>query len=80
MEIRMIKRTYRLEGMHCSNCAMRVESIEDELPGIKRVSASYQKGQMVVEFNEALVSEIEILAAVKRIGYSALAMNDMGLG
>lgn len=76
----MIKRTYRLEGMHCSNCAMRVESIEDELPGIKRVSASYQKGQMVVEFNEALVSEIEILAAVKRIGYSALAMNDMGLG
>ncbi|MDP2995275.1 MAG: heavy-metal-associated domain-containing protein, partial [Anaerolineales bacterium] len=54
-------KTYRVEGMHCPNCAMNVESIEDDLPGIKQVSASYQKGQMVVEFDEAKVSEAQIL-------------------
>jgi copper chaperone CopZ len=67
----MVKNTYRVEGMHCPNCAMNVESIEDDLPGIKQVSASYQKGQMVVEFDEAKVSEAQILAALDKRGYQA---------
>jgi copper chaperone CopZ len=67
----MVKKTFRVEGMHCSNCPMEVESIEDDLPGIKQVSASYQKGKMVVEFDETLVSEAEILAAVEKKGYHA---------
>jgi copper chaperone CopZ len=70
----MVKKTYRVEGMHCSNCPMIVESIEDDLPGIKQVSASYQKGQMLVEFDETLVSEEEILSAVEKKGYHAEKM------
>jgi len=68
----MMKITYRVEGMHCSNCAMNIEGIEDDLPGIKQVLASYQKGQMVVEFDEAKVSEAQILAEVVKRGYEAL--------
>jgi copper chaperone CopZ len=67
----MVKKIFRVEGMHCSNCPMELESIEDDLPGIKQISASYQKGQMVVEFDETLVSEEEILAAVEKKGYHA---------
>ena len=67
----MVNKTYRVEGMHCPNCAMNVESIEDDLPGIKQVSASYQKGRMVVEFDEAKVSEAQILAALEKRGYQA---------
>jgi copper chaperone CopZ len=48
---------------------MNIEGIEDDLPGIKQISASYQKGQMVVEFDEARVSENQILEAVKERGY-----------
>lgn len=57
--------------MQCPNCALRIESIEDDLPGIRQVSASYQKGQMVVEFDETIVSDSEIIAAVKKVGYTA---------
>lgn len=67
----MIKKIFRVEGMHCSNCAMNIEGIEDDLPGIKQISASYQKGQMLVEFDEAKVSEGQILAAVEKRGYQA---------
>jgi copper chaperone CopZ len=67
----MIKKTYRVEGMHCSNCAMNIEGIEDDLAGIRKVSASYQKGMMVVEFDEVKVSEAQILAAVEKRGYQA---------
>ncbi len=70
----MIKRTFRVDGMTCPNCVMRVESIEDDLPGVKQVSASYQKGRMIVEFDETMVGEAEILAAVKKAGYTAEAL------
>ncbi len=71
----MVKKVFRVDGMHCSNCPMTVESIEDDLPGIKQVSASYQKGQMVVEYDESRVSEAQILAAVEAKGYHAALMN-----
>lgn len=66
-----MKKTYRVSDMHCANCVMRIEGIEDELPGIKRIEASYHKGQMAVEFDETKVSEAEILAAVEAKGYHA---------
>ncbi len=69
----MIKKTYAVSDMHCSNCVMRIESLEDTLPGIKSVAASYRKGQMTVEFDETRLSEAQILAAVEKLGYTATA-------
>jgi copper chaperone CopZ len=69
----MVKKIFHVTDMHCSNCAMKIESLEDELPGIKSISASYQKGLLTVEFDEQLLSEADILTAVKRQGYTALA-------
>ena len=66
-----MKKTFHVLDMHCSNCAMRIESIEDELPGVKSVSASYQKGQVVVEYDEQQVTPEAIVAAVKKQGYTA---------
>jgi copper chaperone CopZ len=71
----MVKKTYRIDGMHCSNCAMNIEGIEDDLPGIRQVCASYAKSQMVVEFDEAMVSEVQIITAVEQRGYMATPAN-----
>ena len=68
----MVIKTYRVKGMHCSNCAMNIEGIEDDLPGVKQVSASYQKAQMTVEFDEEKVSEKQIFSEVEKRGYQAL--------
>ena len=65
----MIKKTYKIKDMDCPNCAMKLEGIEDKLPGIKTVSASYRYGNMKVEFDPALVSEREIMAAIEGLGY-----------
>lgn len=69
----MIKKTYIVSDMHCVNCAMRIEGIEDDLQGVKSVSASYKKGQMTVEFDEARLSDAQIIAAVKEKGYTVLS-------
>ncbi len=69
----MIKKIFRVADMHCSMCVMRLEEIEDELNGIKKIKASYRHQQMEVEYDPALVSEEQIIAAVKERGYTALA-------
>lgn len=68
----MTKKVFRVSDMHCSACVMRLEGIEDELTGVKRVTASYRKRQMEVEYDEKQVNEQQIIAAVKKHGYQAL--------
>lgn len=71
-EMTMIKKTFSVPDMHCSNCSMKLESIEDDLPGVKEINASYHKQQMIVEFDEKQVSEEQIIAAAKKKGYQAV--------
>jgi len=67
----MMKQTFKILDMHCSNCPMILESIEDDLPGVKQISASYARGMMVVEFDEQVLNVEQILAAIKQKGYQA---------
>jgi len=67
----MIKKIFKISDMHCSNCAMKIEGLEDDLLGVKSVSASYKKGQVVVEFDEARLSVEAIIHAIKKQGYTA---------
>ncbi len=67
----MINKQFRVENMHCANCALRLESLEDRLPGISSIEASYRAGLMTVSFDETLISEAQIIAAVEQLGYTA---------
>ena len=69
----MIKKTFTVSDMHCANCAMKIESIEDDLDGVKEINASYHKQQMVIEYDESKLTETQIIAAVKKKGYTAVA-------
>ena len=68
----MIKKVFSITDMHCSNCAMRIESLEDELEGVRSISVSYRKGQMVVEYDETWLGDEAVIAAVKKQGYTAV--------
>lgn len=66
----MIKQTLNVKDMHCSNCCMKIESLEDELPGIKSLEASYVRGKVVVEYDESKITLEQIIEGVKRKGYT----------
>jgi len=68
----MTKKTFSIPDMTCSNCAMKLESLEDELDGIREINASYHKQQMTVEFDEGKISVEQIIAAAKKKGYTAV--------
>ena len=67
----MIKQVFRVADMHCPACVMRLETLEDEIPGIQRITASYRKQQMVVEYDESRVTPAQIIEAVREAGYEA---------
>jgi copper chaperone CopZ len=68
----MIKKIFKIPDMTCTNCAMKLESLEDTLEGVKEISASYHKLQMTVEYDESRLTDEQIIAAVKKKGYQAL--------
>lgn len=68
----MIKKTFKIPDMTCSNCAMKLESLEDTLEGVKEINASYHRLEMVIEFDETKLSEEQIIAVVKKKGYQAV--------
>lgn len=68
----MIKKTFKVSDMTCSNCAMKLESLEDTLAGVKEINASYHRLEMVIEYDESKLTEEKIVDAVKKKGYSAV--------
>jgi copper chaperone CopZ len=67
----MIKQIFKVGDMHCPNCPMHLQALEDELPGVVEVNASYHKMEMAVKFDENRVTADQIIAAVKALGYTA---------
>ena len=69
----MIKKTFKVPDMSCTNCAMKLESLEDTLDGVKEINASYHKLEMVIVYDETQLTDEQIIAAVKKKGYQAIA-------
>lgn len=63
----MKKKTYTIEGMHCTSCAMVIESDLEDI-GVK-ATCSYAKQSLAVEFDETKNSEKQIHDVVKKSGY-----------
>ena len=72
----MTKRiTMKIKGMECPNCSMILERIEDKLKEVTLAEASYHKSQMIVEYDESQITEDQIKAEVKRMGYEVIEVN-----
>jgi copper chaperone CopZ len=70
----MIKKMYRIPDMMCSNCAMALESIEDQLDGIKSIKASYHKQTLEVVYDEKLLAEDALIEAIKKKHFTPVAV------
>ena len=67
----IIKKKFKIEGMHCSACAMNIDFDLEEIAGIKKVNTKYASEICEVEFDENKITEIEIIKKVNDIGYKA---------
>lgn len=72
----MTTKTFKVPDMDCTACVMHIEGIEDNLHGIEMIDANYRKQRMVVEYDESKVNEQDIIAAVKKEGYTAVPLEE----
>ena len=73
----MIKKTFKISNMTCPNCVMKLESLEDDLDGVKEIKASYHRSEMVIEFDEFKLTDQQIITEVKKKGYQVVEVKEM---
>lgn len=67
----MTKKTFDIEGMTCASCAQTVEKTAQKLEGTNDASVNLATEKLVVDYDSALVTEAEIIQAIKDVGYEA---------
>lgn len=67
----MTQEKFAVTGMSCSACSAHVEKSVSALKGVQAVSVNLLTNSMQVEYEEAVVSEKDIIKAVKSGGYGA---------
>jgi copper chaperone CopZ len=61
-----MKKTFRLEGLGCANCAAKMEKAINGLDGVKEATVNFMTTKMVIEAEDEKMPEI-IEASEKNI-------------
>lgn len=64
--------TMPVTGLTCVNCASTVGINVRKLQGVKEANVDFASEKLTVSFDSALLSEKDIIASVKRIGYDVV--------
>lgn len=67
----MAKKKFRIIGMHCTSCALLIDSDLEDVDGVVVSSTSYARQVTEVEFEEEKVTEERILEIIRKNGYEA---------
>lgn len=67
----MKKVTLKLKGMHCTSCSVLIDTVLEELPGVKSSKTSYAEQKVELEFDPAKSTIPQFISAIKVEGYEA---------
>jgi len=64
-----MKKTFRLEGLDCANCAAKMEKAINQLEGVKEATVNFMTTKLVIEGEDEKMSTIiaEAEKIVKKI-------------
>lgn len=71
-----MKQHFELTGMSCSACSAHIEKGISKLAGIHVVQVNLLQNNMVVEYDESVLSDQKIIDTVKELGYGASLANE----
>ncbi|SHO45573.1 cation transporter [Anaerocolumna xylanovorans] len=64
-----MKKTFRLEGLDCANCAAKIEAAVGKIEGVKEATVNFMTTKMIIEAEDEKMPEIiaEAEKIVKKI-------------
>lgn len=66
------KAILQLSGMHCASCAVNIEGVLKELPGVDSVNVNYANEKAYLEYDDTKTGLPDFQRVVKGIGYTAV--------
>ena len=66
---KIVKKKLKIDGMHCTSCAMNIDFDLEDLDGVKSAKTSYAKQESEIEFDEEKVDTKKIIETIKKTGY-----------
>jgi uncharacterized membrane protein YraQ (UPF0718 family)/copper chaperone CopZ len=69
----MVKNIYKIAGMHCGSCALKIEKTIKELPNVESANVDFIKRQLEVDGE---ITDKEIIKIIKKLGYKILKKNE----
>jgi copper chaperone CopZ len=64
------KITWKIEGMHCTSCAMNIDGALEETKGVITANTSYAKSQVTIEYDPEHISIGDLEKVIKKEGYT----------
>lgn len=65
------KQYFKISGMSCVNCALTIEKGLIKMDGVKSAAVNFASEKLTVDYDSSIVSQDEILARIKDLGYEA---------
>ena len=65
------KHVLKIDGMHCSSCAMIIDGDLEDTKGVVSANTNYAKQMTEIEFDEEEIKIEKIIEVVKKSGYNA---------
>ena len=60
-----MKKTFKLVGLDCANCAAQIENAVQKVEGVENASVSFMTGKLIFECSEE--NEKDLVKKVKKI-------------
>jgi Cd2+/Zn2+-exporting ATPase len=72
------RQTLPLSGLHCADCAMKLEKVVAGMNGVARVEVSLARSTMSLSYRPSLSSYQDIVRKIRQIGYDVAPPQDAG--
>ena len=72
----IVAKKLKIEGMHCTSCAMNIDFDLEDLDGVKEAKTSFAKQESVVTFDLDKLDMQKIIAVIGKTGYKAPTIPD----
>lgn len=65
----MKKIVLKLNGMHCTTCSVLIDTVLEELDGVKSAKTSYAEQKVEVEFDPNQIDIKQMILTIQSEGY-----------
>lgn len=63
--------SFKIDGMHCTSCAMNIDGELEDTDGVFEATTSYAKATTQVHYDPDKVDKQKLFKAIKTAGYTA---------